>query len=105
IMYRPMMPMPTGRKATMTLMAIFQKTTDGPDSHTKWSTGGTFLRARSRSPQALPGGCGVSGSFSLDLPATSGSSIAGDIDFLFVACLAPRRTEGPEERSKYSDPP
>ena len=33
-------------------MAIFQETTAGPDSHTKWSTGGTFLSARTRSAQA-----------------------------------------------------
>src|ERR1039458_3081319 len=55
MMKRPMIPMPTGRNATTTRIAMFQETTAGPDSHTKWSTGGTFLRARRRSDQALPG--------------------------------------------------
>src|ERR1017187_4952010 len=54
MMKRPMIPMPTGRNATTTRIAMFQETTAGPDSHTKWSTGGTFLSARTRSDQALP---------------------------------------------------
>src|SRR5579863_8886087 len=85
IIRRAIYPIPTGRKATRIRMAMFQKTTAGPDSHTKWSTGGTFLRACNRSPQALPGSCGASGVFSLDSPATSGSSMAEDIAFLFLS--------------------
>ena len=48
--------------------AMFQKTTAGPDSQTKCRTGGTFLSARRRSPQALPGAPG---------PCVAGSANAG----------------------------
>src|ERR1700722_12863994 len=47
-----MMPIATGRKATTMRMVMFQKTTAGPDSHTKWSTGGMFLSAATRSDHA-----------------------------------------------------
>src|ERR1700749_3601863 len=76
-----MMPMPTGRKATTMRIVIFQKTTAGPDSHTKWSTGGTFLRARRRSPHAFPGlpWTGGSGAVSRGSPVTSASFTIEDI--------------------------
>jgi hypothetical protein len=35
MMKRPTIPMPTGRKAAAKRIVIFQKTTEGPDSHTK----------------------------------------------------------------------
>jgi hypothetical protein len=47
------MPMATGKKATTIRKAMFQKTTAGPDSHTKCSTGGMFLSAATRSAHAL----------------------------------------------------
>ncbi len=79
IIKRPMMPMPTGRKATRTRIAIFQKTTEGPDSQTKWRTGGTFLSARRRSAQALPDSCGWTDRFSPDSPAGFVLFKVGDI--------------------------
>jgi hypothetical protein len=55
MMNRPMMPMPTGRNATKMRIVMFQKTTAGPDSHTKCSPGGTFFSAPRRSAHASPG--------------------------------------------------
>src|ERR1700677_1449494 len=79
MMERATTPIATGRKATATRMVIFQKTTPGPDSQTKCRTEGTFFSARSRSPQALPGGFCSSGCFSPCLAERSWSCLVEDI--------------------------
>src|ERR1039458_7044198 len=78
-MYRPMIPMPIGKNATTMRIAIFQKTMEGPDSQTKWSTGGTFLRARNRSLQAFPGSFGGTEDLARDSPPPCASFMVEDM--------------------------
>src|ERR1017187_4726002 len=54
MMKRPMIPMPTGRNATTTRIAMFQETTAGPDSPARKTLGVQLWGARTRSDQALP---------------------------------------------------
>src|ERR1700722_13814594 len=79
MMKRETNPIPTGKKGPAIRIVIFQKTIAGPDSQTKCRTEGTFFSARSRSPQALPGGFCSSGCFSPCLAERSWSCLVEDI--------------------------